>query len=315
VLTVNANPSSLSGQVTGGGSYSSGASASFSGASVVQVSKDTRYVFTGWSGDFSGSSVSGSVTMDAAKTVTAGYQLQYYLTVNVQPSSVPSVQRSGWYNAGDMVSFSVPSSQAVSVGDGARLVFSGWSVDGNSQGSTLNLQMNAPHVVTAQYKQQYYLKVLSDRGVSSGEGWYDGGSYAQFSVSTPSSPSFGVNLIFNGWQGDVQSASQSSRVLMDGPKTVTATWSTDATVLYATIAGVIIAIALIAVAAFYSSQRKRATTTTTLCSQCGKPFRPGTNYCVTCGTPRNKSNNANRAATTQSSATQPGASESTKETT
>ena len=163
-LTVNTNPSSLSGQVTGGGSYNSGTSASFSGPSTVQVSKDTRYVFTGWSGDFSSSSVSGSVTMDAAKTVTAGYQLQYYLTVNTQPSNVPSVQGSGWYNAGDMAPLSVPSTQTVSVGDGVRLVFSGWSVDGNNQGSTLSLQMNAAHVVTAQFKQQYYLKVLADRG-------------------------------------------------------------------------------------------------------------------------------------------------------
>ena len=57
-------------------------------------------------------------------------------------------------------------------------------------------------------------------------------------------------MVFNGWQGGVQSSSQSSQVMMDGPKTVTATWRTDSTMLYATIAVVLVAIALV-VGGFY----------------------------------------------------------------
>ncbi|MGA2784980.1 MAG: hypothetical protein ABSF09_09825, partial [Candidatus Bathyarchaeia archaeon] len=75
-LTVNTNPSSVSSQATGGGSYNYGSSASFSAQSVIQVSKDTRYVFKGWSGDYSGASASASITMDSSKTVTAAYQMQ-----------------------------------------------------------------------------------------------------------------------------------------------------------------------------------------------------------------------------------------------
>jgi ribosomal protein L37E len=278
----------LSGQVTGGGSYSQGSSASFSSSqNMIQVSKDTRYVFSRWSGDYTGTSLSGSITMDASKTVTAVYQLQYYLTVTVQPSNAPSPNGSGWYNAGDTVPLAI-SSQTVGGSDGTRLNFNGWSVDGNNQGgSALNLQMNTPHTVTAQYTQQYYLKIVTDQGVASGEGWYDAGSYAQISVSNPPNPSYGVSVIFNGWQGDSQSATQSTSVMVNGPKVVTATWRTDSTVLYETIAAILVAIALIAAVGFYSStRRKRGTSTMDSCSRCGRPFRSTNNYCVSCGAPR-----------------------------
>lgn len=286
-MSVNVNPSSLSGQVTGGGSYSAGSSASFSTSqNVVQASKDTRYVFSQWSGDYTGTSLSGSVTMDGSKTVTAVYQLQYLLTVSVQPSNAPSPQGSAWYNAGDSASLSVPS-QTVGGNDGTRMAFVGWSVDGNSQVTpTLNLQMNGPHTVVAQYKQQFYLTIATDQGAPSGQGWYDAGTYAAVNVSTPPSPSYGVNMVFNGWQGGVESPTgQSTRVLMDGPKTVVATWRTDSTLLYATIGAVLLAI-LVAGASFYSTSQRKRGTATKFCSKCGKPFRGASNYCVTCGAPR-----------------------------
>lgn len=285
-LTVSADPSNLSSQVTGGGSYNQGSSATFStGQNMVHISKDTRYVFMRWSGDYVGAGLTGSVTMDASKTVTAVYQLQYLLSLTAPPTIAPSPNGGGWYNAGNTVTLAAPS-QAVG-GDRMRLVFNGWSVDGgNSQAGSLSLQMNAPHVVVAQYKQQYLLTVVSDEGVPSGTGWYDAGTYAQVSVSTPPDPSYGVRIVFNGWQGDVQSTSQSIHVLMDAPKTLTAAWRTDSTVLYATIAGVLVVIMLIAAAAFYSTQRKRRADTTEFCAQCGRHFRSTNNYCVFCGTPR-----------------------------
>jgi len=292
-LTVSTDPSSLSSAVTGGGSYNQGTSASISTQNIIQVSKDTRYVFSRWSGDYSGVGPTGTITMDASKTVTAVYQLQYYLTVASQPSTAPSPNGFGWYNAGDMVALRI-SSQIVGGDGGTRLVFNQWNMDGaNSQTSpALSLQMNGPHTVVAQYKQQYYLMVSSDQGVPSGTGWYDAGSNAQISVSTPVNPSYGVSMIFNGWQGGVQSTSQSTTVLMDGPKTVTATWRTDKTLLYATVALVLVAILLIAGAGFYSFSQRKPVTYTELCSRCGKPLSLTNNYCPSCGAPRRLDTNA-----------------------
>ena len=247
-LTVNSNPSSLSNAVTGAGQFSPGSSASFSAnQNIIQVSQDTRYVFSQWTGDYTGNSLSGSVTMDAAKTVTAVYQLQYYLSVSAQPSSAGSLQGSGWFNSGTSTVLSVPSQIVPGQNSGSRMVFSGWTVDGSTSqaGSALTIQMNAPHTVVAQYNQQYYLTVSSDQGSVSGAGWYNAGASASISASTPPSPSYGINMVFNGWQGDVQSTSQSTTVMMDGPKSVTATWRADPTVLYVTVAVIVAVIGVI----------------------------------------------------------------------
>lgn len=185
-LTVRTDPSSLSSEVTGGGSYNQGTSASFSSQSIIQVSKDTRYVFSRWSGDYAGTGSTGTLTMDASKTVTAVYQLQYYLTVDAQPSTAPSPNGFGWFNAGDTATLTIPS-QIVGGDGGTRLVFDQWNVDGTNvqKASVLSLQMNAPHTVMAQYKQQYFLTVSSEQGAPSGTGWYDAGSYRRSPFQLP----------------------------------------------------------------------------------------------------------------------------------
>ncbi len=255
-LTVLTDPASL-GTATGSGTFSQGSSASFSVTqSVIQSSSNTRYIFSHWSGDYSGAGNSGTVTMDGAKNIVAVYQLQYYLSVQAQQGA-PIAQGQGWYNAGDTATLTI-ASQTVGANTGSRLVFQGWSIDGQStqSGASLSLNMGGPHSVTGLYTQQYYLKVLTDQGVASGEGWYDAGTAAQIYALTPVSTNYGVNLVFNGWQGDLQSNSQSASVLMDKPKTAIATWRTDSTVLYLTIAlGVIAALVAVGIIAFVARGR------------------------------------------------------------
>ncbi|MGA8855730.1 MAG: hypothetical protein WB643_01050 [Candidatus Bathyarchaeia archaeon] len=258
-LTVATDPANLA-TVTGGGTYNQGSSASFSVTqTTIQSSANTRYVFSHWGGDYSGVGSSGTVTVNGAMKVTAVYQSQYYLSVQTQPQSAPVPQGAGWYNAGDTATLN---SASQPVGDSSsRIVFQGWSVDGqsNQSGSSLSVNMNAPHSVTADYKQQYYLTVQSDQGVPYGQGWYDAGSTAQISVSTPISTSYGVSIVFNGWQGDVQSNSQTTSVQMNRPMTAIASWRTDSTVLYLTIAaGVIAILVAAAIIAFAVVGRGRA---------------------------------------------------------
>jgi hypothetical protein len=199
--------------------------------------------------------------MDSSKIITAVYQLQYYLSVAVQPSNAPTpLGGNGWYNAGDAATLIIPD-QTINQTSGSRLAFNGWNVDGttNQTGSSLSLMMDAAHTVVAQYTQQYYLSISTDQGVASGQGWYDAASNAQISVTTPASPSFGVNIIFNGWQGSIQSSTQSTTVLMNGPMSVVATWRTDYTVLYVTIAAIIAIIGVGVWAAVSRTRRKTST--------------------------------------------------------
>lgn len=261
-LTVATDPGDL-GTATGAGTFTQGTSASFSiTKSVVQTSSNTRYVFSHWAGDYSGVGTSGTITMNSVKKVTAVYQLQYYLSVGVQPQNAPVPQGEGWYNAGDTTVLSV-TGQMLGGQDDSRLVFQGWNLDGqNVQGLSLPVKMDGPHSAAAQYKQQYYVKVLSDQGVPYGEGWYDAGSTAQVYVSTPISTQYGVSIVFNGWQGDLKSSSQSSSLLVDGPKTVIASWRSDPTVLnFTIIAGVIIAVLIVAAVVAYAALGRRRNNT------------------------------------------------------
>jgi uncharacterized repeat protein (TIGR02543 family) len=104
----------------------------------------------------------------------------------------------------------------------------------------LSLTINQSYVVAFHYTPQYYLTVISQYGNPQGEGWYDAGSIATFSVTSP--VGFIIQQVFTGWSGDSTATTTTATILMDNSKTVIANWRTDYTQLYAiiTIAIVII---------------------------------------------------------------------------
>jgi hypothetical protein len=235
-LNVGTNPAGIA-PVNGKGTYNDGTAASFSVTSLIIPSKaNQRYVFSYWSGDFSGASPSGTVTMDSAKSVVANYQLQNLLKVSADPLGVTSASGEGWYLPTDSVTVG-PLPSSISGGEGARYVFQQWTIDSvPASGTSVQIMMDAPHTLVAHYKTQYLLTVSSDYGIVQGGGWYDAGSSATFSVTTEVDTSYGVKQVFEKWTGDMKSTSASSTITMDSPHTLRAVWRTDSTVLYATIA-------------------------------------------------------------------------------
>jgi hypothetical protein len=235
-LNVETNPAGIA-PVNGRATYNDGTVASFSVTSLIEPSNpNQRYVFSHWSGDFSGASPSGTVTMDSAKNVVANYQLQNFLKISVDPMGVTSASGGGWYLPTDSVTVGpVPSS--ISGGEGARYVFKQWTVDSvPASGTSVEITMDTPHTVVAHYKTQFLLTASSDYGIVQGGGWYDAGSSATFSVTTEVDTSYGVRQVFDKWMGAMESTSASTTVTMDSPHTLRAVWRTDSTVLYATIA-------------------------------------------------------------------------------
>ncbi|MGO9645100.1 MAG: hypothetical protein ACLPY5_10165, partial [Candidatus Bathyarchaeia archaeon] len=83
---------------------------------------------------------------------------------------------------------------------------------------------------------------------------------APISVSTPPSPMFGVNYVFDGWQGSMQSSTQSTTILMNSPMSVVATWRTDYTVLYVTIVAIIAIIGVGVWTAFRRTRNRKPST-------------------------------------------------------
>lgn len=211
---------STHGDPQGDGWYDSGSTATFSVTTPWAGTTGTQYVFSAWSGDSTATTASASVTMNQAKTVTAQWTTQYYLTV---VSAYGNPTGENWYNSGATATFSVTSPSAGTTG--TQYVLSTWTGDSTATTATATISMTAPRTVTAQWTIQHYLTVISvnGRGNPTGEGWYDEGTQATFSVTSPTTDD-GVEYAFTGWSGDSTSGSKTATITMTGPMTVEAKW-------------------------------------------------------------------------------------------
>jgi hypothetical protein len=190
----------------------------------------------------------------------------------------------------------------VDLGGGARAAFDKWSDGVASNLRQLTIQDDLD--LTAIYKKQYLLNFVSNQGNPQGEGWYDAGSQATISVTSPQPDSLGAlggKLVFEGWTGDVTSDSPTATVAMNGPKTVKPEWRTDDSQAYMILGGIVAALAII-LAVFLL--RRRGTQTTRMPAMptpqmepvlppappptaapraARPPLRKGAKYCVHCG--------------------------------
>jgi uncharacterized repeat protein (TIGR02543 family) len=226
--------SSTYGTPDGAGWYNSSANAYVSvSPTTVPGATGIQYVFTGWSGNATGtSSTSNPILMSGPATATVIWQTQYYLNVS---SAYGTTGGSGFYNSGTNVSATV-SSLTVAGATGTQYVFTGWSGDASSTTSPSNaIIMNGPNTATANWKTQYYLNVTSVYGMVSGTGWYDSGASAN-AIVTPiivAGPT-GTQYVFIGWSGDASgNSSASSTFIVSSPKIALADWKTQYLVTFA----------------------------------------------------------------------------------
>jgi PKD repeat protein len=161
---------------------------------------------------------------------------RYYLTVKTDPEGVTTIPGENWYNEGTQVTLTAPDTVAVSTG--VRYKFLYWDIDGTSQGAgvtTITVVMNANHTVTAHYRLEYYLTVLSPFGTVGGEGWYPSGATAYATLNTGLiDHGNGTRRVFTSWSGDASgnNYAQSNPIIMNGPKTAIANWKTQYAVLF-----------------------------------------------------------------------------------
>ncbi|MGA2682155.1 MAG: hypothetical protein ABSF44_10200, partial [Candidatus Bathyarchaeia archaeon] len=178
------------GVVSGGGWVDSGTSQVVSiSPTTVAGAAGTQYVFTGWSGDASGTSAnSNPITMNGPKTATANWQTQYLLNVT---SAHGTISGSGYYNSGTNATASV-SPLTVAGAAGTQYVFTGWS--GNASGTTSpsnNITMNGPMAATANWQTQYNLTIAQSGVASDFLGTFitvNGTAYSRAGFSTWANP-------------------------------------------------------------------------------------------------------------------------------
>jgi hypothetical protein len=178
---------------------------------------------------------------------TFNYQTQYELSIISDPEGVLQTT-SEWYDPGSIAKTSPVPRTVQGNAVGVKYVFNYWVVDGVVQvGNLTSLTMNEPHTVIAKFTVQYLLTVLSPNnfGDPEGSGYYDAGTVANFSVSTP--VGFLVQQVFAGWAGDTTGTSPHGSIAMTRPIVVHAVWITSYVQLFL-LTGAIFAVAVVLLA-------------------------------------------------------------------
>ncbi|MCW3985397.1 MAG: PKD domain-containing protein [Candidatus Bathyarchaeota archaeon] len=152
-LTITTNPSGAT-TPSGEGWYDAGAYAPISTDELIDiVPGSSRYKFFGWttanmSEITDPTSSSTTVLMDKAKTVTANYETQYYLTVETHPLGIAAIPGEGWYDESTNVPLAAPSV--------VDYKFLHWEVDGFPQDAgdeSISVRMNMSHTAIACYEE------------------------------------------------------------------------------------------------------------------------------------------------------------------
>lgn len=183
---------------------------------------------------------------------------QYYLTVD---SPYGDTAGSGWYHE-DSIAYAGLASNGVNVTSGTRQLFISWSGDASGENYLQSdpIIMDGPKNVVANWTTQYMLTIESEYGSPAGGGWQNAGSHATISIDR-SAPELGglISHDFKEWQGAgiTDPSLSTTTIMMDGPKNVSAIWTTDYTSLTAFIAVAISGIVIVAIYWIRRSAKRR----------------------------------------------------------
>jgi uncharacterized protein (TIGR02145 family)/uncharacterized repeat protein (TIGR02543 family) len=188
---------------------------SFDSGTVVTLTAvpDVGYQFTGWSGGLTGTTNPSSVTMSAAKSVTANFALKTFaLSVSATNGTVSKSPNADTYDSGTVVKLTaVPA---------AGYQFTGWSGDLTGTTNPTSVTMNTAKSVTAKFAlKTFALSVTATNGSVTklpDANSYDSGT----GIKLTAVPAAGYQ--FTGWSGDLTGTTNPTSVTMNTAKSVTA---------------------------------------------------------------------------------------------
>ena len=156
-------------------------------------------------------------------------------TVNGKPFTTDS---NGVVEIKGVGEYVVEAKEIISLGLNKRGVFVKWSSGETSP--KITVKVSGSIVLTAMYKTQYYLKVVSEYGNPKGEGWYDEESVIHVSIQPTYYINFFQRAVFLGWTGSISSSSPEVDVAMDSPKLLVAKWRVEYDILRLAILPIIV---------------------------------------------------------------------------
>ena len=187
--------------------------------SLIAIS-DPGWTFAGWSGDLGGTDQFTSIDIDGNKTITATFtQDTYTLTINrVGNGSVTPSPNQSTYLYGDVVNLTALADPG--------WTFSGWSGDASGGTNPTSITMNGNRTVTATFTQDNYSLTINTVGNGSVTRSPNQATYV-YGDDVNLTALADEGWTFTGWLGDASGGANPTTVIMNGNRSVTATFVQD----------------------------------------------------------------------------------------
>jgi len=224
--TFTQNQYTIAVSVVGQGSVARNASEPYVYGQAVNLTAipQAGWSFQDWSGDLTGSANPATITLDANKSVTATFTQDSY------PLTMITIGQ-GTVNPGNVsrLSGTVVDIEAINA---PGWTFIGWSGDASGLLNT-TVTMDGPRTVAAIFSQDSYTLTM----YTTGEGSVNPGNQTYLSGTVVNIEAINApGWTFTGWTGDAAGTSNAT-VTMNGPRTVTATFTQDEYTLTVNIVG------------------------------------------------------------------------------
>jgi hypothetical protein len=188
---------------------------------LVNISQGVRQSFEEWSDGNTNNPRQIAIT--SATVLQPVYTTQYLLTVNANGGTTTP---SAWYSPNSTATVSAANPSNVTV-NASRYLFVSWSGDASSNSTTINVTMNKPLILQANWIKQYYVTIISITGSPTGQGWYNAGTVATIEVQPTVQYQNETRLVFDGWNSTSMGNSPTAQIAVDAPTRLFAAWRTQ----------------------------------------------------------------------------------------
>lgn len=199
-------------------------------APPLQSGAGARYLFMNWS---DAGAATHPVLVTGPLHLVASYSVEWQVEIRTEPVALSitvdganaATPLSRWWADGSSHTVTSPPGSAGATQ--TRYVLVGWE---QTSLGTMSLTASGPVNLTAHYQTEFQVVLLSDQapGVCDDQDcWYAAGAQATITTADLTAGPAGTRYRFSGWSGDVSGAARNQLVVIEGPLTVTALWTTQ----------------------------------------------------------------------------------------